>query len=347
MQGYVSSIFGSAAILGPLVGGLIANHLGWYFVFWVNVPLGILAALMLIVALNEDIQRRQHRVDYVGAFLTAASTGVLMFALIYAQKLSKAEMTVSLTASIGLFIALFAYERRAPEPMLPFKLYRNRIIAGGSSVGLANGAIMMSIVAFLPAYMQGVMGTSTLVAGAALGAMSVAWPFGGFVGSRLVLRTSYRIAATTGGVVLLVGAMLLATLTVPASVAQPIVASLLMGFGMGVTNICFVIAIQANVDWDQRGAATSSVSFCRIIGQSFGSAVFGSILNFSLASRTARSGADVVQMLRSGAGNTLGGGVMEAFVDALHNIYLLSGVLALVVLIAVLALPSDLKLTEA
>ncbi len=144
--------------------------------------------MLLVVALHENIQKRQHRVDYVGVLLTASSTGILMFTLIHAQKLSAAEMTASIIVCIGLFIALFAYERRAPEPMLPFKLYRNRIIAGGNSVGLANGAIMMSIVGFLPAYMQGVMGTTTLVAGAALGAMSVAWPFGGFVGSRLVLR---------------------------------------------------------------------------------------------------------------------------------------------------------------
>lgn len=346
MQGYVSSIFGSAAILGPLVGGLIANHVGWYAVFWINIPLGIVAALLLVVALHENIQKRQHRVDYVGVLLTASSTGILMFTLIHAQKLSAAEMTASIIVCIGLFIALFAYERRAPEPMLPFKLYRNRIIAGGNSVGLANGAIMMSIVGFLPAYMQGVMGTTTLAAGAALGAMSVAWPFGGFVGSRLVLRTSYRIAATIGGAVLLAGAVLLITLRVPASIVQPMLAALLMGFGMGVTNICFVVAIQANVDWNQRGAATSSVSFCRIIGQSFGSAVFGSILNFGLASHAAGSGADIVQVLRSGARNGLDGGIIEAFAGALHNIYLLSGVLAAAVLITVLTLPSDLKLVE-
>ncbi len=346
MQGYVSSIFGSAAILGPLIGGLIANHVGWYAVFWINIPLGIVAALLLVVALHENVQKRQHRIDYIGALLTASSTGILMFVLIHAQKLGATAMTASIIVCIGLFVALFTYERRAPEPMLPFKLYRNRIIAGGSSVGLANGAIMMSIVGFLPAYMQSVMGTSTLIAGSALGIMSVAWPFGGFVGSRLVLRTSYRIAATIGGAVLLAGAMLLITLRVPANVAQPIMASLLMGFGMGVTNICFVVAIQANVDWNQRGAATSSVSFCRIIGQSFGSAVFGSILNFGLASHAGGRGTDIVQVLRSGARGRLDTGIIEAFDAAIQNIYLLSGVLAVAVLVIVLTLPSHLKLAE-
>ena len=89
--------------------------------------------------------------------------------------------------------------------MIPVRLYRNRLIAGGNWVGAANGAIMMGIVGFLPLYMQGLMGSSTLMAGVALGAMSVAWPFGGFVGSRLVLRVRYRISAAIGGIVLITG----------------------------------------------------------------------------------------------------------------------------------------------
>ncbi len=107
-----------------------------------------------------------------------------------------------------------------------------------------------------------------------------------------------------------------------------------------------MVAIQANVDRNQRGAATSSVSFCRILGQSFGSAVFGSILNFGLAGYAAGSGADIVQALRSGARNGVERSVIEAFAGALHNIYLLGGALAVAVLIIVLTLPSDLKLAE-
>jgi EmrB/QacA subfamily drug resistance transporter len=351
MQGYVSSTFGSAAILGPLVGGFIANYISWKAVFWVNIPLGIIAALMLLTALQENIQKRQHRIDYVGAGLMASATGILMFTLVHAEKLNAAAMAGAITTFIALSMALFVYERRTPEPMLPFKLYRNRIIAGGNAVGLTNGVIMMSIVGFLPAYMQGVMGSSTLLAGTALGAMSVAWPFGGFVGSRLVLQTSYRIAATVGGGVLVVGSLLLIALHIGAGAAQPITAALLMGFGMGVTNICFVIAIQADVDWNNRGAAMSSVSFSRIIGQSFGSAVFGGILNVGLSSHAGGNSVDVLRILRSGnrhgADEAVGTqSVIEALTSSLHNIYLVSGLLALIVLITVLTLPSDLKLIE-
>jgi EmrB/QacA subfamily drug resistance transporter len=350
MQGYISSAFGSAAILGPLIGGFLANHVSWKAIFWVNIPLGIIAAVMLQIALKENIQKRPHRIDYVGAALMATATGVLMFALVHGESLSSAAMAGAIAACIGLSLALWAYERRISEPLLPFELYRNRIIAGGNAIGLANGVIMMSIVGFLPAYMQAVMGSSTLVAGTALGAMSAAWPFGGFVGSRIVLRTSYRIAAMIGAVVLVAGSLLLITLHIGATAAQPITAALLVGFGMGVTNICFVIAIQADVDWSQRGAAISSVSFSRIIGQSLGSAVFGGILNVGLSGHAGQSGSEILRILRSGdrQGAEAAGlhSVIEALSTSLHNIYLVSGVLALAVLIAVLTLPPGLKLVE-
>lgn len=153
MQGYISSAFGSAAILGPLIGGFLANHVSWKAIFWVNIPLGIIAAVMLQIALKENIQKRPHRIDYVGAALMATATGVLMFALVHGESLSSAAMAGAIAACIGLSLALWAYERRISEPLLPFELYRNRIIAGGNAIGLANGVIMMSIVGFLPAYM--------------------------------------------------------------------------------------------------------------------------------------------------------------------------------------------------
>jgi EmrB/QacA subfamily drug resistance transporter len=347
MQGYISSTFGSAAILGPMIGGLLANRVSWKAVFWVNIPLGIIAALMLLFALKEDVQKREHRIDYVGALLMVATTGLLMFTLVHADMLSAFALVAMIAICAGLCLALIAHERRAPEPMLPFKLYRNPIIAGGNAVGLANGAVMMSIVGFLPTYMTGVMGTGTLLAGTALGAMSVAWPVGGFVGSRILLRASYRRAATIGGVILIAGSLLLIALHLSGSVAQPIGAALLAGFGMGITNICFVVAIQADVSWSQRGAATSSVTFSRIMGQSFGSAVFGGILNFGLSGGR---GAEIVRMMRSGDGHGEDAADVQAVIGALtaslHNIYLLSGLFALTVLATALLLPSELKLAD-
>jgi EmrB/QacA subfamily drug resistance transporter len=350
MQGYISSTFGSAAVLGPMVGGLIATHVSWKAVFWINIPFGIIAATLLIIALKENMQQRRHRIDYVGAALMASATAIIMIALLHAETLSAAVLAGAFCVFAILLAALIFYESRIPEPMIPVRLYRNRLVAGGNWIGGANGAIMMGIVGFLPLYMQGLMGSGTLMAGVALGAMSVAWPFGGFVGSRLVLRVRYRISAAMGGVVLVAGCTLLILLHPGASPLQPIVAAGLMGLGMGIGNVSCVIAIQDNIDWSQRAAAMSSVFFFRLIGQSFGSAVFGGIFNAGLASRSSVNAGDVVHLLQEGHAQIAGmpgmQGVLDALAHAVHNIYLLSGVIAVLVLAGSFMFPAKLRLIE-
>jgi EmrB/QacA subfamily drug resistance transporter len=350
MQGYISSTFGSAAIIGPMIGGVIAIHISWRAIFWINIPLGIVAALLLTVALKEDVKKRRHHIDYIGAVLMASATTIIMIALVHADTFSIAILIGASCGSAMLVAALIFYESRTSEPMIPIRLYRNRLVAGGNWVGAANGAISMAIVGFLPVYMQGLMGSSTLVSGVALGAMSVLWPLGGFVGSRLVLRMSFRLSSTIGAVILVMGCALLILLHPGANPSQPIIAAGIIGLGMGITNISFVVAIQVNVDWSQRGAAMSSVFFSRIIGQSFGSAVFGGIFNAGLASGGSVNGNEFVHLLQEGhtqIANIPGiHDVLNALAHSLHSIYLLSGLIAVLELAAVLAFPSTLRLLE-
>jgi MFS family permease len=346
MQGYISSTFGSAAIVGPMIGGLIATHVSWKAIFWINIPFGIIAASLLTIALKEEVRKRRHHIDYIGAALMASATAIIMIALIHAGTFSIVALAGAFCVSAMLLAALIFYESRTPEPMIPVRLYRNRLIAGGNWVGAANGAISMAIAGFLPVYMQGLMGSSTLISGLALGALSVFWPFGGFVGSRLVLRMSYRLSSTIGAVILVTGSALLVLLHPGANPLQPIIAAGVMGLGMGITNISFVVAIQSNVEWSQRGAAMSSLFFSRIIGQSFGSAVFGGIFNAGLAGGSAASGSDFIHLLQEGSqqiGN-IPGSVLDALAHTLHSIYLVSGLIAVLVLASVFAFPSALRL---
>jgi EmrB/QacA subfamily drug resistance transporter len=350
MQGYISSTFGSAAVVGPMIGGLIATHVSWKAIFWINIPFGIIAAGLLSIALKEEIRKRRHQIDYIGAVLMASATAIVMIALTAADTFSVATMTGAFCASAILLAALIFYESRTAEPMIPVRLYRNRLIAGGNWVGAANGAISMAIVGFLPVYMRALMGSSTLVSGVALGTLSVFWPFGGFVGSRMVLRMPYRLSSTIGGVILVVGITFLILLHPGANPLQPIIAVGVMGIGMGITNISFVVAIQANVDWSQRGAAMSSVFFSRIIGQSFGSAVFGGLFNAGLASRNSLTGDELVRLLQEGQRQIaqIPGieGILDTLARTLHSIYLVSGLIAVLVLAAVLAFPPELRLRE-
>ena len=343
MQGYVSSVFGSAAILGPTVGSFLVVYTHWSLVFWINIPVGIVAGILLAANFKEKIPKRYQRIDYLGAILLTLSTTLLMFALIGVAALSSIAIISLIVSSAFLFAVLLRYERLVSAPMLPIKLFRNRIVAGGNIICLANGIIMMGIVAFLPAYMQGVMGTSALLAGLALAAMAVAWPVGGFIGSRLMLWCSYRISATIGGVILVTGSLVMMALGPTVVPAWAITGALFIGFGIGITNICFVVSVQSAVDQNQRGSATSSLSFMRIVGQSLGAAIFGGMLNIGLAGVT-ENGIDLMgRMMRAGPRQGLDA-AMGAFTHSLHSMYLVNGLLALVVLGSVLALPSGLNL---
>jgi EmrB/QacA subfamily drug resistance transporter len=343
MQGYVSSSFGSAAILGPVVGAAIVAHVSWSWVFWVNVPFGLAAAVMLAVTLRENVEHRPHRLDYAGSLLMMLGTGTLLFVLVRATALSWTEIALLGGAALILLGWFVAHERVTKEPMLPLRLWRNRLIVGSNLLNLANGAAFMGIAAFLPAYIQGVMGRSTLLAGLVLTGMSGAWPLGGFAAGRVMLRSTFRRAAIAGGISIVAGSLMLLGLTSDRPPSWPIAAALLVGFGMGLCSNSFVVAVQASVAWSERGMATSSMMFTRILGQAIGTALFGGILNASLSSHLVGGGNLVDRLMDPALRDALDPAaiapLMAAFDHGLHLVYSITVLLALVMLACAFALP--------
>ncbi|MGD0103672.1 MAG: MDR family MFS transporter [Rhodopila sp.] len=282
IQGLVSSVFGVSAVIGPSLGAFLVAHLSWRFVFWVNVPIGIGAIVMIELFLQEDVRHRQHRIDWAGSLLLLLAFGSLMLALVQSGTLSRPTLMILTTIGVIATVALCVQERSAPEPMLPLELWHNRVIIVGSIGNLTSGAMMMGISAFLPTYVQGAMGRSAIDGGLVLGAMSVSWALASLAAGRIMARTSYRLVALLGGLSLSIGCAMLVALRPADGPLWAAAGSLVIGIGMGFCSTVFIVSIQASVPWRQRATATSSSMFMRFVGQAVGASGCGAVLNATM-----------------------------------------------------------------
>ncbi len=348
-QAWVSGVFVGAAVMGPMVGAFLAAYASWKLVFWVNVPFGVIAAALLAWKLDEKFERRPRRIDYAGTALLAIGTLMLMAALAEAGQLGAGATLSMLLAAACALAAFVLWERSVPEPIWPMSLWRDRVIVSGNLVSIALGATTMGFAAFLPAYIEGVMGRSALTAGVVLMAMSTAGPVGAVLAGWIMLRASFRAAAAAGAVISILGSLMLLALG-PATVALWVMlAGLLLGFGMGMNNNTYMVAVQSGSGWSQRGIATSTLIFTRMFGQAVGAALFGGILNARLAASGAPG--DLVNrmldpVLRQAIAPAAMVPLVGAFDRALHIVFAIILLLAAVVLVVGLLLPSGRGLAQ-
>ncbi|HEY1505031.1 MAG TPA: MFS transporter [Stellaceae bacterium] len=348
IQGYLSSIWAMAAICGPLMGALLVTHLSWRWIFWINVPLGVAAFALLIAFLHEQRARREHQIDYLGAVLMTSGIGLLMFALNQATSFGVTVFLALVAAALVLLVLLYRHERGVTEPVMPLQVWRNPIVLGATIACFTVGSITIAASAFLPAYVQGVMGETPLIAGYVVSITSVTWMVGSATGSKIMLRSSYRAATLIGSAIVIVGAGFLITLEPGDGPLWAGAGTALTGLGMGLFQNTFFLAAQAAVGRDQRGTATASTLFARILGQSVGSALFGGIVNLSLADRIGGNAVDKIMDpgLRDNLPADEIGPLMAAIAAALHNVYLVTGVLALIGLAVTRTLPRGLSPTN-
>src|SRR5258708_28424014 len=213
---------------------------------------------MLAVLLRETVQRRNVRIDWLGSFLMTVSTGALMLALVDAASLGGTAMAELIAFALAAFVLLRRNERQAAEPVLPLGLWRNRLVAIGNANSFICGAAVMAIIAFLPAYVQGVLGRSAFVAGLTLMAMSAFWSIGGFVAGRMLLRWTYRTTALAGTVVVIAGSVMMSLLDPRRGAAWAVAAALVIRLRLGLPNNCLGVAIPGNTTSARCGGAASS-----------------------------------------------------------------------------------------
>ena len=285
MQGYVSGVWGVASLLGPLLGGLLTDHISWRWVFYINLPFGALAILLLKGAL-PDGERRRHALDYPGLALFSIGVSALLVGIVEAGRVGRwngADVLVPLGLAVATLAAFVVVERRTREPIVPLRLFRHRMVTAASLNGLLSGMAMFGAISFVPLFLQDVSGMSATAAGFVLTPFVLGWVAMSIVSARLVLRVGYRVPVVCGMACLSVAFLLLSRWAPGLSQAAAMRDALVGGIGMGLTFVPMLIAVQSAVPRADLGAATSMTQFFRTIGGAVGLSVMGAVMIRRLA----------------------------------------------------------------
>ncbi|MDR0626458.1 MAG: MFS transporter, partial [Bifidobacteriaceae bacterium] len=286
VQGYLASVWAVSSVAGPALGGVFSQFASWRWIFWVNVPLCLVAGWTLIRFYREEIHRRYHRIDYSGAAVLATGLAAGLLALLRGGGgwpwLSWPSLTAIGVAALAL--GLFPLvERRAAEPILELAILGRRLIRTTTAISLAVGALLVGITTYAPTYLQTSIGLTPLLSGAAVAVLALVWPISSALSGRVYMRRGFRQTVLTGAAVATTGFGALAAGSHWPSLAMVALACCVIGLGLGFTAAPSLIAAQSSVRWDERGVVTGLNSFARTVGSATGVAAFGAISNNLIA----------------------------------------------------------------
>jgi EmrB/QacA subfamily drug resistance transporter len=330
-QAVFSGVWGVASIAGPLVGGYITDALSWRWVFYINLPFGLLCLIVIALAYPPRRSTARVQVDWAGAALMFSGVSSLLLAL-GGETGNAMAWLVAAVVLLGGFVLV---ERRVPEPILPLDLFRVPLIARTNVVAFLFGAAMFGAIAFIPLYLQGVLGATATQAGQVLTPLFLGWVTTSIIAARLTVKLGYRPIALAGSVLLASGFAGLSLLTPDSSRTQLLLSCLLMGLGMGSSMLSLLLAVQHGVDRSRLGIATSLNQFSRSIGASVGVAFMGALLARALTGVQLPGGAAL-----GAATVALTGPLRLQFAAALHDVFLAGGAIATAALAVTFFLPA-------
>lgn len=284
-QGLMSAVFGVSAVIGPTLGGYITDNLSWHWVFFVNIPLGVLVIVLFFIFFPHiKPDNLKHSIDYPGVALLILTVVPLLLALSWGGVEYPWHSPEIITMFIvsGLALVFFILiELRSKEPLIPLSLFKNRIVAVSSVMILLTAGGMFGAITFIPLFFQGVLGVSATSSGNYVTPMMLGVVTGSFISGQMLSRAGgrYRIQGAVGVFIMAIGMWLLSRMNINTTSGTTVRNMIITGFGLGVTMPLYTIAVQNAVPYKVLGVATSTATFFRSIGGSVGLAIFGSVLN--------------------------------------------------------------------
>ncbi|MEC1770036.1 MDR family MFS transporter [Schinkia azotoformans] len=277
IQGLISSVWGISGIIGPLAGGFIVDQITWHWIFFLNLPFGILSFILLSVSLHEQVEKKKQIIDYAGIFTFTVSMSSFLYALTLLKQekhITSGIFTLFIIALVS--VCLFLYiEAKGKEPMLPLSLFKIHSITVANVVGFLLGFILVAVTFYIPLWVQGVTNLNATLSGITLMPMSITWPIGAFLTGKWLGKTSIGRLAVIGIAINAAGCFGLVFFHANTTLPFMMVVTAILGFGFGLALTVFTVIVQSAVDWNLRGAAIGSNNLMRNLGQAIGIAVSG------------------------------------------------------------------------
>jgi len=321
MQALFSTVWITSAVVGPTIGGLLTQSLSWRWAFYVNLPIGAIAAAVMIVFFHERVARHSSDIDWLGAGAFGLATLGLLLGL------NGVAPALTFAGAAGAAIAFLFFEQRASSPLIDLSLVRLPAVSSGIALNAVVGIMLFAVTTFVPPFMQGVQRRLPIEAGLIVSTTSLGWSSGSIFMSVAMIRLGPRRSALIGTAAWGIGAGLLTLLEPASPLAQAAAAVVLIGFGMGLTLNPILVSVQSVVSWSRRGIATSLVQFARSLGAAVGVTALGGVLVTAMGPEAARSAG---ALLNPSGRTEIGPTEAAPLAAGLHAVYVVMLLVAIV-----------------